>query len=256
MKHLQDKTVIITGASRGIGAATAQFIASQGGNVVLAARSGAEITELAKDISAQGGKALAQTCDVARFADMAALAEQARSTFGGIDVLINNAGLIDPIAHLADSDPEEWRRVMDVNVTGVYNGARAVLPDMLKAGGGTILNISSGAATSPLEGWSHYCASKAAVLMLTRCLDKEYGSQGIRALGLSPGTVATNMQVAIKASGINPVSQLDPAVHIPPEWVARAIGFLCGPGGDAYKGADFSLKTDEGRAQVGLPPVS
>lgn len=75
-------------------------------------------------------------------------------------------------------------------------------------------------------------------------------------MGLSPGTVATDMQVAIKASGINPVSQLDPSVHIPPVWVAQAIAFLCGPGGDAYLGTDFSLKTDEGRAAVGLPPVS
>ena len=91
---------------------------------------------------------------------------------------------------------------------------------------------------------------------LTRCTDKEYRGEGIRMIGLSPGTVKTDMQVSIKASGLNPVSQLDPSVHIPPEWVAQAIAYLCGPGGDAYLGTDFSLKTNEGRAAVGLPAVS
>lgn len=255
MSDLKNKTVLITGASRGIGAATAKLFAQQGANVVLAARSAGEITALAEAITAEGGKALAVTCDVARYDDVAALVAQAGAAFGSVDVLVNNAGLIEPIARLADSDPADWARVLDVNVTGIYNGARAVLPGMLAAGGGTIINISSGAATSALEGWSHYCASKAAVLMLTRCLDKEYAGQGIRAIGLSPGTVATDMQVAIKSSGINPVSQLDPAIHIPADWVAQAIAFLCRAEADEYKGGDFSLKTDAGRAKVGLPPV-
>jgi NAD(P)-dependent dehydrogenase (short-subunit alcohol dehydrogenase family) len=127
---------------------------------------------------------------------------------------------------------------------------------MVARGGGTIVNISSGAATSALEDWSHYCATKAAVLSLTRVADKEYREQGIRVIGLSPGTVATEMQVKIKASGINPVSQLDWSAHIPPEWVARAIAWLAGPEADAHRGTDFSLKTNEGRAAVGLKPVS
>ncbi|MEM6466066.1 MAG: SDR family oxidoreductase, partial [Pseudomonadota bacterium] len=94
-----------------------------------------------------------------------------------------------------------------------------------------------------------------AVLSLTKCVHKEYGDHGIRSVGLSPGTVATDMQVQIKASGLNPVSQLDPDVHIPPDWVAQAIGFLCGPGAAPYLGTDFTLKTEEGRAAIGLPPL-
>lgn len=86
------------------------------------------------------------------------------------------------------------------------------------------------------------CQIKAAVLLLTRVADKEYRGQGIRVIGLSPGTVATEMQVQIKASGINPVSQLDPSAHIPPEWVARAIAWLAGPEADGHRGKDFSLK--------------
>ena len=127
---------------------------------------------------------------------------------------------------------------------------------MAAQGHGTILNISSGAATSALEGWSHDCATKAAVRSLTRCADKECREQGLRIIGLSPGTVATDMQQEIHAAGLNPVSQLDPAAHIPADWVARGLAYLCGPEGDIWRGMDFSLKSDHGRADVGRPPVA
>ncbi len=256
MSDLTNKTVVITGASRGIGAAAARHLASLGASVVLAARSTGDIERIAKEIEAAGGTATAMACDVARNEDVKALVARTVELYGGLDVLVNNAGLIDPIARLADSDPDAWSQVVDVNVKGVYYGLRHAIPEMTARGGGTIINISSGAATGAVEGWSHYCATKAAVLSLTRCTDKEYRGEGIRMIGLSPGTVKTDMQVSIKASGLNPVSQLDPSVHIPPEWVAQAIAYLCGPGGDAYLGTDFSLKTNEGRAAVGLPAVS
>jgi 3-oxoacyl-[acyl-carrier protein] reductase len=256
MSELENKTVVITGASRGIGEAAARHLASLGAKVVLAARSAGDIERIASEISAAGGTATAMTCDVARNEDVKALVARTVELYGRLDVLVNNAGLIDPIARLADSDPDAWSQVVDVNVKGVYYGLRHAIPEMTARGGGTIINISSGAATGALEGWSHYCATKAAVLSLTRCTDKEYRGDGIRMIGLSPGTVKTDMQVAIKASGLNPVSQLDTSAHIPPEWVAQAIAYLCGPGGDAYLGTDFSLKTNEGRAAVGLPPVS
>ena len=115
------------------------------------------------------------------------------------------------------------------------------------------MNISSGAANSALEGWSHYCTTKAAAKKLTECAHKEVGDRGIRVVGLSPGTVATDMMAAIKTSGINPVSQLSWSSHIPPEWAAEAIAYLCGPGGAEFAGTDFSIKTEEGRKLVGLP---
>lgn len=241
------KTVIITGASRGIGAATARVLAENGAHVVLAARDADALAALAAET---GGKAV--PCDVADYAQVQALVDQA----GDVDLLVNNAGLIDPIARLEDSDPEAWGKVVDVNVKGVYYGIRAVLPGMLARGSGTIINISSGAAYNVLEGWSHYCATKAAVLQLTRSVDKEMRDQGIRSIGLSPGTVATDMQREIKASGINPVAQLEWEAHIPPEWVGQAIAHLMGPVGDDYLGQDFTLKTAEERAKVGLPGVS
>ena len=252
---LNQKTVVITGASRGIGAASARHFSELGANVVLAARSAGNIETLAAEITDAGGSALAIPCDVSDWDQVNSLVNECIGAFGSVDVLINNAGVIDPIARLDESDPTQWSKVVDINLKGVYYGIRAVLPQMLKQGAGTIINISSGAATGSLEGWSHYCATKAAVLSLTRCTDKEYREHGIRVMGLSPGTVATDMQVQIKASGINPVSQLDPSAHIPSEWVAKGLAFLSGPGGDAFMGTDFSLKTDEGRELAGLPAL-
>lgn len=252
MNHLSGKTAVITGASRGIGAATARYLADHGAAVILAARSTQAITDLASDIRAGGGDARAFSCDVSDHTAVKALMLHAQDSHGRLDILVNNAGLIDPIARIADSDPEDWGKIVDVNVKGVYHGLRYAIPIMRAQGGGTVINISSGAANSFLEGWSHYCATKAAVLRLTGVAHKEYGADGIHVIGLSPGTVATDMQVAIKVSGINPVSQLDPSSHIPAEWVAQAIGYLCGPEGAQFSGTDFSLKTEDGRKRVGL----
>lgn len=242
-----DQVVVITGASRGIGEAAARVLAGAGAKVVLAARSVADVERIADEI---GG--LAMACDVGRAEDVEALVAQAEDAFGRVDVLVNNAGMIEPVARLAESDIEAWARVIDVNLKGVFYGMRAVIPGMVARGGGTVINISSGAAYNVLEGWSHYCASKAGVLQLTRSGHLEYGGAGVRVMGLSPGTVATQMQKEIKASGVNPVSTLEWEDHIPPEWVGRAVLYLCGPGGDAYLGADMKLREPEVRAAIGL----
>ena len=249
MTDMTGKTVMITGASRGIGAETARVFAAAGANVALLARSQSEIATLAGEI---GPKAIAIPCDVARYLEIAAAVDRTTETFGGLDVLINNAGVIEPIAHLTASDPDDWGRVIDINLKGVYNGMRAAVPVMRQAGGGSVLTISSGAAHNAIEAWSHYCASKAAVNMLGRCLDKEERANGIRAIGLSPGTVATQMQREIKASGINPVSQLDWEDHIPPDWPARCLLWMCSPEADRYLGEEISLRDEGVRKAVGL----
>jgi len=248
MTAFSGKSVIVTGASRGIGAATARAFARDGAKVMLSARSGAAIETIAAEVVADGGVAEAQRCDVADWADVSKLVAKTNAAFGGVDFLINNAGVIDPISPLASSDPNAWAHAADINFKGVYFGMRAVLPIMKQ---GVIVNISSGAATSPLEGWSHYCSSKAAAAMLTRCADRE-APEGVRVVGLSPGTVATEMQVKIKASGVNPVSQLDPSVHIPAEWVARAILWLCSEDAVAFRGEDVSLRDEDIRKRIGL----
>lgn len=246
---LSGRTAFITGASRGIGEAAARIMAGYGANVVLAARSSGDIGRIASDI---GDKALAVTCDVAQYGDFEAAIAKAVEHFGGLDILVNNAGVIDPIAGIAESDPAAWGQVVDINFKGVYHGLRASLPRMKDNGGGVIINISSGAATGALEGWSHYCSTKAAVLSLTRCAHQEHQGDNIRVVGLSPGTVATDMQRAIRTSGVNPVSQLDWSKHIPAEWAGEAIAWLATDAGRPYDGDDFSLKTDEAKRAVGL----
>lgn len=252
MNDFAGKTALITGASRGIGEATARLLAERGAHVVLFARSSGDIERIADEIISAGGSASFVTGDVSQFSDLAKAVEHCVGAHGSLDILVNNAGLIDPIARLTDSDPEEWANVVDVNYKGVYFGLRAALPVMEKQGTGIVVNISSGAATGALEGWSHYCSTKAAVLSLTKCADKEMYDKGIRVVGLSPGTVATDMQISIKSSGINPVSQLDPSVHISAETAAKAVVYLCTEEADDLHGVDFSIKTEEGRARVGF----
>ena len=247
--NVAGKTVVITGASRGIGAEAAVVFAAAGANVVLIARTSDAIENLAAEI---GEQAIALTWYVASYASIEGVIAKAKETFGSVDILINNAGVIEPIAHLASADPDEWGTVIDINLKGVFNGMRAVLPMMIASGGGSILTLSSRAAHGPVEAWSHYCASKAAVKMLTECVHKENGADGIRAIGLSPGTVATQMQAEIKASGINPVSQLDWDVHIPADWPARALLWMCGSDADQYCGQELSLRDEDLRKRVGL----
>lgn len=249
MVDLSAKTVLITGASRGIGEATARRLAELGANVVLAARSVSDIERIAAEI---GDAATPVECDVSRYGDLVQAVSVAQDTFGGLDMLVNNAGLIEPIARIEESDPEAWSEVVDINLKGVYYGLHAAYPAMKERGGGLVVNLSSGAAGGLLEGWSHYCATKAAVLSLTRNAHNEWHDEGIDVVGLSPGTVATDMQAAIKDSGVNPVSQLDWSTHISAEWVAEAIAWLTTPAASEHYGGDFSLKTDEGLKAVGL----
>lgn len=243
------KTVLITGASRGIGAAAARAFADAGANVALVARSTEEIAKIAGDI---GSAALAIPCDVSRYAEVERAVAATAQTFGGLDILINNAGAIDPIGHLPDTDPEAWGRTIDINLKGVMYGMHAAMAGMIAQGHGTIINISSGAAHGPVEGWTAYCSSKAGAFMLTRAADLEARDKGLRILGLSPGTVATQMQRDIKASGINRVSQLDWSVHIPPEWPAQALLWMCTAEADPFLGQDVSLRDEDIRAKVGL----
>lgn len=243
------KVVVITGASRGIGAAAVQVFAQAGAKVAMLARSGDAVRVTAARL---GANAMALPCDVADTGAVAGAIDAVMKHWGRVDVLINNAGAIAPIARIADANAEDWGRAVDINLKGVFYGMRSVIPIMRAQRGGTILTVSSGAAHTPLEGWSAYCASKAGAAMLTRAAHLEEAAHGLRIMGLSPGTVATDMQVAIKASGVNPVSQLDPSVHIPADWPARALLWMCSDAADAWLGQEISLRDEGVRRAVGL----
>lgn len=248
-QEVAGKTVLITGASRGIGEAAARAFVAAGANVVLTARSADAIAAIAAEL---GDKALALSCDVADAAAVQGTVDQTIAHFGSLDIFIGNAGMIEPISHLSETNIAAYSRTIDVNLKGVFHGMRAALPPMMAQGHGTIITISSGAAHGPVEGWSAYCSAKAGAYMLTRMGDKENRHRGIRVLGLSPGTVATQMQREIKASGVNPVSQLDWSDHIPPEWPAKALIWMCTPAADGFLGNDVSLRDPDVRKAVGL----
>ncbi|MGR3341626.1 MAG: SDR family oxidoreductase [Paracoccaceae bacterium] len=249
MPDMHAKVAIITGASQGIGAETARVFAAAGANVALLARSISATETLASEI---GPNAVAIRCDVSKYADVQAAVSATVDRFGRLDAGINNAGVIEPISHLAMSDPAAWSQAIDINLKGVYHVIRSALPVMQAAGGGTILTVSSGAAHGPVEAWSAYCASKAGAAMLTRCVDLEARGFGIRAMALSPGTVATDMQRKIKTSGINPVSRIDWSDHIPADWPARTLLWMCSADADEFIGQEISLNEDVIRRRAGL----
>lgn len=249
MDATKGKTVLITGASRGIGEAAVRAFAKAGANVVLAARDSATITGIAQDI---GMQAVAIGCDVTDAAQVQAAVDLAVSRFGGLDILIGNAGVIEPIGAIEATEPADWGRAIDVNLKGVFHGLRSALPVMQAQGHGTIITISSGAAHNPLDGWSSYCASKAGAAMLTACAHAENQSKGLRIMGLSPGTVATDMQRVIKASGVGPIAKLDWEDHIPADWPARALLWMCGTDADDWLGQEISLRDETIRRRVGL----
>ena len=183
---------------------------------------------------------------------MKAAVDLAIAHFRSLDIVVNNAGLLAPVHRLADFTPKNWDQVNDVNVKGFFYMMHAARPTMIAQGGGTILNISSGATYGVLDGWSHYCASKAAVLQLTRSGHEEYESQGITCLGLSLGTAATDMQVLIKASGVNLITKLEVNDHILASDVAQAVAYRRGPAGAEFAGEDFHLKAPEPRAMISV----
>jgi len=252
MSQAETKVALVTGASRGIGAATAIEFARNNIAVVLAARSTAETKAVVEEIQREGGEADFCPCNVASYDDVLNAVQQCKSRFGRLDILINNAGVIEPIAAISESDPQQWSQSIDVNLKGVFYAMHAALPIMKAQQHGVIVNVSSGAAHAPKEGWSHYCAAKAGVAMLTESAHLEYADLGIRVVGMSPGTVATRMQIVIKESGINPISQLDPSVHIDVSWPARTIAWLCTDDAAEFAGQEVSLREDKIRKRVGL----
>jgi 3-oxoacyl-[acyl-carrier protein] reductase len=250
MASLAGKVIIVTGANRGIGAAASIALAAAGATVMVTARDGAKAAEVSAVISKAGGRAESTDCDVSNFASVEAAADSTIRAFGRIDALINNAGVIEPIATVAESDPADWARNMQVNLTGAYHAIRAVLPGMIAQGGGTIVNLSSGAAMRPLDGWGAYCSAKAGLAMLTRAVLLENTANRIRIFGFQPGTTDTDMQVTIRASGINPVSKIPREKLTPVALPAAAIVYLCTKEADDLNGQEVNLNDETFRSRL------
>ena len=190
---IKDKVVIITGASSGIGEATALKLAKEGAKVVLTARSKTKLKELAKKIKADNGTALVVTADVTKSKDFKKVVEKAKKEFGSVHILVNNAGLM-PLSYIEKLKTDEWNTMVDVNIKGVLNGVEAVLPTLIENKGGHIINISSTAAYNYFPGGAVYCATKAAVQMFSEGLRKEISKKyGINVTSIEPGAVDTSL---------------------------------------------------------------
>ncbi|HEV7370108.1 SDR family oxidoreductase [Arenibaculum sp.] len=252
MEELAGKVAIVTGAGRGIGLETAVALAGAGMRVVAAVRSADRAGDLADRLAAAGADHVVAACDVADHAQVDAMVADARGRFGRIDVLVNNAGVVEPIGMIADTDPGQWRHSLMVNLAGPYHLVRAAIGDLAATGDGVVVNVSSGAAHAPKEGWSAYCAGKAGLAMLTRSIDLEYRDAGVRAYGFMPGVVDTGMQAVIRASGINDVSRLPRSSLAPAAEPARVILHLCGTAARDLAGQELSIRDPELRRRAGL----
>lgn len=187
---------MVTGASRGLGRALSEAFAGAGSNLVLCARGASPLEELATDLGARGAVVEWAAADVTDADAIGSLVRRAERRFGGVDVLVNNASLLGSRVPLAAQPLEEWRAVLEVNVTGALIVTRAVLPGMRQRGGGSIINVSSGVGDQPRVGWGAYAVSKWALEALTWNLALEERGAGIRANVVDPGGMRTRMRRA------------------------------------------------------------
>ncbi|MCV9885448.1 3-ketoacyl-ACP reductase [Metabacillus halosaccharovorans] len=208
-QSLKGKVALVTGAGKGIGRATAIALAHEGVNVGLLARTEQDLVEVAKEIEALGVKAAYATADVSSIEEVNAAVEQLKTSLGSVDILINNAG-IGKFGKFLELEPEEWKKIIDINLIGVYYVTRAVLPQLIDKNGGDIINISSTAGQKGAPVTSAYSASKFGLLGLTESLALEVRKHNIRVTALTPSTVATELAYKENLTDGNPEKVMQP----------------------------------------------
>jgi len=223
MSEIQNKVVIITGASSGLGEATAKRLAASGAKLMLAARREDRLKELVAAIASSGGTATYLVTDVTDRAQVEALAKETLNTYGRIDVLVNNAGLM-PLSPLDQLKVEEWDRTIDVNIKGVLYGIAAVLPIMRQQKSGHVINLSSVAGHQVFPGSAVYCATKFAVRAISEGLRLESNGE-IRSTNISPGAIATELLTTISDRDTAARMNAFYKIAIDADSIARAIAF-------------------------------
>ncbi|WP_369191558.1 SDR family oxidoreductase [Streptomyces sp. R08] len=225
MLSLHDKTIAITGASGGIGEATARLLAHRGAAVVLAARRGERVDAIARDIREEGGRAATCVVDVTKAEDLRRLVSATVDEYGRIDVLVNNAGVA-PISLLADLDTEGWSAMIDVNLRGMLNCVAAALPVFHEQGSGHLVSIVSVAGLTTPPSMAVYAATKNAVRTVHEGLRRESTDGVVRTTAISPGYVRTELADSMTDPHIRDVTRKNmDAMGISPEAVARAVAF-------------------------------
>ena len=249
MKRFEDKSVLVTGAASGIGLATAMRLAQEGASVVLADINAEGAQQAAAHIAATHGvKAIGIAFDAASVEACAALPGAARAALGGLDVVVNSAGILDWV-RTHEADPAKFDLVLKINLYAVFHVSRAALPYLLEVGG-NIVNISSSAALAGVPYAAAYCASKAGVLGMTRAMAMEYADQGVRVNAICPGTVETPLlrKTAVPAwADMKKVMSLATKTGKPsaPEEIGAAVAYLASA--DACNVTGIALSVDGGQ---------
>ena len=245
------RVALVTGSGRGIGAATARLLARQGAAVALAARTEDEVVSVSAEISSRGGRALPLVMDVADEDSVVSGFEKAQGELGPVTILVNNAGTPGVPLPVAAMEPDSWRRVFEVNVTGAFLCAREALPQMASRNWGRIVNVSSAAARHPLAGMAAYSASKAALDQLTRVLAFEGEPYNIVTTGVYPGVIDTRMQEESRSFGPELIGKQlhrmfqgyhDFEMLRRPEEPAELISYLCTPAAERLNGHIIRLE--------------
>jgi NAD(P)-dependent dehydrogenase (short-subunit alcohol dehydrogenase family) len=192
---LEGKVAVVTGASRGLGRAIALALAAGGAHVALAARSKPDLEETAHQVERHGVRALVVPTDVSQYAEVEALMQRVVGTLGRLDVVVNNSGVA-KVVPLAEATPEDWRAIIDVNLTGVFNGCRAAAPYLIAQRAGKVINLASVLGAVGLPGYSLYAASKGGVIALTRTLGVEWARHQVQVNAIAPGWFVTDMNEA------------------------------------------------------------
>jgi NADP-dependent 3-hydroxy acid dehydrogenase YdfG len=229
VKNVSGKVVAITGASSGIGEATARLLADEGAKVVLGARRTDRLQKLVAEIRAAGGTAEFRALDVTNRADVAGFVDFAKTSFGQLDVLVNNAGIM-PLSHLASLKIEEWDQMIDVNIRGVLHGIAAALPGMKAQGFGQFVNISSIAGHRVIPTSAVYSATKFAVGAISEGLRQE--NRDIRVTVISPGITESELAQTISDPAVRATIEEYRKTAITPDAIARAISFAIAQPGD------------------------
>jgi NAD(P)-dependent dehydrogenase (short-subunit alcohol dehydrogenase family) len=246
--RLKGKVAIITGAGSGLGRAAALLFAREGAKVVVAAHGDEDGEQTVKPIKEVGGDAILVPVDVTKAADLEHAIKAAMDKYGKLDIMLNNAGTPGPGKLIADLTEEEWNRVLAVNLTGVFLGTKYAIPEMLKGGGGVIINVSSVAAVSPRRYTGAYSAAKAAVIQLTRVTALEYARKNIRANCILPGPIDTPFFTKVAGGDPNKIAAFKEKVlkEVPlgrfaqPEEIARVALFLASDEASYITGAAFA----------------
>ncbi len=267
--RLDDQVAVVTGGGRGIGRAAAMRLAAAGASVMVAARTASEIRATAEQIRQQGDSAQAFPADVSDWDTVLQLVEATEDAFGPADIVVANAGVIEPVGDMWDVAPERWARNLTINLTGAFYTARAFLPAMVKRDRGVLIFTSSGAATHPVAGWSAYCAAKAGLDHFVRNLAAEINQRGLslRTHTFYPGIVDTSMQRKIRSKSEEDFPQAGQfrnyheQGHLrPPEEPAALIWWLATPMASAFHGRPVSLDDPDIRKRIsddlGLPVFS